>query len=246
MVSGEARFVPRLGGAALIAGSLGFIAVVSYLASSFGYPDVLDEPASKVLPALAAGGPSLRAAWLVYGAIPLALLVAGIASMPFIERGAGRMLARFGGAMMAVASVSMMVGLLRWPSIQWVLAERWQDATGDQREVYAAIFDGANTYLGNIFGEYIGEMLLAGWFVAIGIALRGMQRSRLGIGSIAMGIVVAVSAQRQLTDVVDPISDINNALLPVWLIVLGVVLWRDLRAPRPRSEMPLASVPSSV
>ena len=47
MVSGGARFVPRLGGAALIAGSLGFIAVFSYLASSFGYPDVLDEPASR-------------------------------------------------------------------------------------------------------------------------------------------------------------------------------------------------------
>jgi len=245
-VTGGTRFVPRLGGTALIAGSLGFIAIFSYLASSFGYPDVLDEPASTVLPALAAGGTSLRAAWLLYGAIPLTLLVAGIASMPFIERGAGRTAARFGGAMMAIASVSMMVGLLRWSSIQWVIAQRWPDATGDQRAVYATIFDGANTYLGNFFGEYIGETMLAGWFVAIGLALRGMHRSWLGIGSIGMGIVVALSAQRQLTQVVDPISDVNNALLPVWLIVLGVVLWRDLKAPRMPSEMPLVSVPSTV
>jgi hypothetical protein len=199
-----------------------------------------------VLPALAAGGTSLRAAWLLYGAIPLMLLVGGIASMPLIERGAGRTLARFGGAMMAVASVSMMVGLLRWPSIQWALADRWMDATSEQRAVYAAIFDAANTYLGNIFGEYVGETMLAAWFVAIGVALRGMQRSRLGAGSIGMGVVVALSAQRQLIHVVDPISNINNVLLPVWLIVLGVVLWRDLKAPRPQPEMPWASVQSTV
>jgi hypothetical protein len=246
MVSGRTPLAARLGGAALVAGSVGFIASFAYLASSFGYPDVLDQPASKVLPALAAGGASLRAAWLLYGAIPLVLLVAGIASMPLIERGSSRTLARYGGAMMALAAVSMMVGLLRWPSIQWALAERWMDATGDQRAVYATIFDGANTYLGNIFGEYIGETMLAGWFVAMGIALRGMQRSWLGHGSIAMGLVVAVSAQRQVTHAVDRISDLDNVLLPVWLIVLGVVLWRDLKPSRPRSEMPLASVPSTV
>ena len=238
------RVVSRLGGAALIGGSLGFIAIFSYLASTFGYPDVLDEPASKVLPALAEGGSSLRAAWLVYGAIPLALLVAGIASMPLIERGAGRTLARFGGAMMAIASVSMMVGLLRWPSIQWSLAERWANATADQRDVYATIFDGANTYLGNIFGEYIGETMLAGWFIAMGVSLRKMQRRYVGIGSIGMGMVVAISAQRQLTHLVDPIANLNNALLPVGLIVLGVVVWRDLKPLR--SEMPLVSVPSTV
>jgi hypothetical protein len=223
--------VSRIGGAALVAGSLGFVAVFAYLAMAFGYPDVLDEPASTVLPALTGG--SLRAAWLVYGALPLTLLVGGIASMPILER-RSRTLARFGGAFAAIAAVAMMIGLLRWSSIQWALAERWGDATVDQRAVYAAIFDGANTYLGNIFGEYIGETMLAGWFVTMGIALRG----RLGASSIAMGIVVVVSAQRQLTSFVDPIADVNNALLPAWLIVLGIVMWRS------RSETPLASVPS--
>lgn len=240
------RLLPRIGGAASIVGSLGFIAVFSYLASTFGYPDVLDEPASRVLPALVAGGTSLRAAWLIYGAIPLLVLVAGIASMSLLERGGGRALARFGAAFAMLAAVSMMVGLLRWPSIQWALAERWSSASGDQREVLAAIFDGANTYLGNIFGEYIGETMLASWFVSIGIALRGIERRWLGNGSIAMGVIVLVSAQRQLTHLVDPVSDANNFLLPVWLIVLGVVLWRDLKPPVTRIEMPSAFVPSSV
>ena len=246
MVNDDTHFVPRLGGAMFIAGSLGFMVVFSYLAATFGYPDVLDRQAEDVLPALAAGGFALRVAWLIYGAIPVTLLVGGIAAMPFLERGGGRTVARFGGAFAVIAAVSMMVGLLRWPSIHWALAERWGDASADQREIHAAIFDSANVYLGNMFGEYIGETALAGWFITMGIALRGIYCNWLGHGSVAMGIVVAVSAQRQLTHLVDPIADVNNVLLPMWLIVLGVVLWRDLRMPRSSSEMPLASVPSTV
>jgi hypothetical protein len=238
------RFASRLGGAALVAGSMGFVAVFSYLASTFGYPDVLDEPASEVLPALAAGGSSLRAAWLLYAAIPLTLLVGGLASMPLLERGGGRTLARFGGGVAVIASVSMMLGLLRWPSIQWALAERWIGSSAGQREVYATIFDGANVYLGNMIGEYLGETMLGGWFIAMGIALRGVQRSWVGNASIVMGIVVVVSAQRQLTHLVDPMADLDNVLLPVWLVVLGIVLWRDVSTQRSRSEMPLVSVPS--
>jgi hypothetical protein len=240
------RWMSRIGGGALVAGSLGFIAVFSCLAQTFGYPDVLDHAASDVLPAFAAGGSSLRAAWVLYGAIPLTLFIGGLISMQLLERGGGRTLARFGGAFATLAAMSMMVGLLRWPTIQWALAERWAEATGDQREVYAAIFDGANTYLGNVFGEYLGETMLAGWFVTMGAALRGLGHRRLGAGSFAMGLVVTISAQRQLTELVNPISEVNNLLLPVWLIVLGVVVWRDLKAAQPRPEMPLASVPSTV
>jgi hypothetical protein len=217
----------RIGGGALVIGSLGFVAVFTYLASTFGYPDVLDQHAADVLPALATGGTPLRVAWLIYGALPLTLLAGGIASMRLLERGGGQALARTGAVLATVAAFSMMVGLLRWPSIQWALAERWAAGTGEQREVYAAIFDGANTYLGSIFGEYLGEMMLAGWFATIGIALRGVRRPWIGTGSIVMAGVVAVSAQRQLTHVVDLIADANNLLLPAWLIVLGVLVWRE-------------------
>ncbi|HEY5933297.1 MAG TPA: DUF4386 family protein [Kofleriaceae bacterium] len=236
----------RFGGAALVAGSLAFVTVFSFLAATFGYPDVLDESAATVLPRLAAGGTPLRTAWLVYGAIPLTLLIGGLASMPLLERGGGRSLARVGGALAAVAALAMMVGLLRWPTLHWVLAERWQAATADQREVYGAVFDGANAYLGNTFGEYLGETMLAGWFIAMGIALRGFRRSSLGNGSVAAGVVALVAAQRQLTGIVEPVSDFNNLLLPVWLIVLGIVVWRDVKAPSSRSDMPWVSARSSA
>ncbi|MGE0867577.1 MAG: DUF4386 family protein [Kofleriaceae bacterium] len=237
MVSAQDRAIARIGGASLVIGSLGFVAVFSYLASTFGYPDVLDHPAEDVLPALSAGGSPLRTAWLIYAAIPLSLLVGGLASASLLERGGGRMLARFGVVFAVVSAIAMIIGLARWPSIQWALAERWEVATGEQRAVYAAMFDAANTYLGNIFGEYIGEMMLAGWFATIGLALRSTGRRWLGLGSIVMSAVLAISAQRQLTHLVDPIADLNNVLLPVWLVVVGVIMWR---APRSSADRQVA------
>ena len=241
------RAFDRIGGSALVVGSVGFVAVFWYLATAFGYPDVLDRPAHEVLPALAAGGSPLRVAWLLYGAIPMTLLVAGIASMPLLEAGGGRSLARLGGTFATLAAMAMMVGLLRWPSIQWALAERWASATADQRDVYAAIFDGANLYLGNLFGEFLGETMLASWFATLGVALRGAGRDRLGSAAMFMAAVTATSACRLITTAVDPVSALNNTLLPLWLVVLGVVLWLGDRAITPaRRETPSASVPSTV
>jgi hypothetical protein len=48
--------IVRAGGLALILGALAFLAVFSYLAARFGYPDVLDGVASEVLPRLLSTG----------------------------------------------------------------------------------------------------------------------------------------------------------------------------------------------
>ena len=58
---------------------------------------------------------------------------------------------------------------------------------------------------------------------------------RLGLAVVV--VVVAVSATAVAT---------GRTTVPMWLIVLGVVLWRDLKVPSSRSEIPLVSVPSSV
>jgi hypothetical protein len=49
-----------------------------------------------------------------------------------------------------------------------------------------------------------------------------------GYSGIAVGAIGFIAALRNMTDLVQPIAEINNAVLPIWLIVLGVVLvrWR--------------------
>ncbi|MBK8002565.1 MAG: hypothetical protein IPK12_01190 [Gemmatimonadetes bacterium] len=63
-----------MGGLALVLAAVLFIAVFSYLAATFHYPDVLDGPADQVLPNLLALGPTGRAVWALYGLIPLLLI----------------------------------------------------------------------------------------------------------------------------------------------------------------------------
>lgn len=215
------RNLERTGAIALLFGAAGFILIFFYLHSTFGYPEVLAHGAADVLPRLADGGSTLHHVWLLYAALPLTLLVAGIASMPLLEDGGGRGLARLGAAAAMLAAVAMMLGLLRWSSIHDVLAARWTTASPDQRETYAAIFDAANRYLGNLLGELLGELALAGWFACIGVALRRSERRVGGTLILVAAAIVAISALRQLTSVVAPIAALGNVILPLGLFVIA-------------------------
>ncbi len=223
--------VLKTAGVALIACSLGFIAVFSYLAAVFGYPDVLDHEAAQVLPRLAAGGGSLRAAWFVYSALPLGIVFAGAASARVLERG-GLRLRNVGVAAAGAAGIAMMIGLLRWPTIEWTLARHWQTAPAASRAALSAMFDASNLYLGNVFGEFVGEMCTSLWFVVLGIAFRRDGRRLLGNLGVGAGLLVAVAGLRNITAVVGPVAQINNLTLPLWLITLGVLFLRDGRRRR--------------
>ncbi len=50
-----------VGGLSLIVGAIAFVAVFSYLAAKFSYPEILDGAASDVLPRLRGGGARMRA-----------------------------------------------------------------------------------------------------------------------------------------------------------------------------------------
>lgn len=215
------RNLQRVGAMALFLGTAGFIGVFLYLRSVFNYPDVLDRGAAEVLPRLAAGGSKLRAAWLLYSALPLTVLIAGIASMPLLEDGGGRGLARLGAAAASLAAIAMLLGLVRWPSIHDVLASRWAMASAEQRETYAAIFDAANCYLGNLLGELLGELSLAGWFACVGVALRRSERRLGGAFMLAASAIVAVGALRRLTTAVAPVAALGHVVLPAGLLAIA-------------------------
>jgi len=217
----------RVGGVALIVGAVAFMAVFAFLAARFDYPGILDGPANVVLPRLLATGTSGRAAWALYAFLPLIWLPAGV--------GAYRALRRFyPGAMLlalqcaGLAAVSMMLGLMRWPSVHWHLAGLQATATAEQQQLIAAVFDGLNTYLGNYVGEFLGELgfntffLLSSWTLLRSrttptwVAVVGLTAA--GAGFLGMFRNVSVTAA--------PIAAVNNYLLPLWMIVFGVVLFR--------------------
>lgn len=231
----EARGTILAGGIALVGGALAFLGVFSYLAARFHYPEVLDGNAQDVLPALLATGAAGRTAWAFYGVLPLVFIPAGVSAFEALrERAAGPM--RVGALFAFLAAVSMMLGLLRWPSVHWELARAWGAAAEGDRVVLAAIFDGLNSYLGNFMGEFIGELSFSVFFVLSGISLLRHARAPrwLGWWGIATGVLGLIGMWRNVTQAVDAVAEVNNYLLPAWMIGFGV--WLVLASRRAARE----------
>ena len=128
----------------------------------------------------------------------------------------------------ALSAISMMLGLLRWPSIHWRLAELYVAADPAQQRVLEATFDGLNTYLGNYLGEFLGELAFSAFFVLSAWALLRSGRSArwLAVLGLLTGVLGWIGMFRNLTTAVAPVAAINNYLLPLWMIAMGVVLVR--------------------
>jgi len=218
----------RAGGAFLIAGALAFMGVFAFLAARFNYPQVLDGTAEHVLPSLLATGTTGRAVWAIYGFLPLIWIPAAVGAFQAlrpVREGSMRIAMLFA----VVSSVSMMLGLLRWPSIHWSLAEAYSTAGEAERAAIGSTFAGLNSFLGNYVGEFLGELAFSLFFLLTGFAMlaRGSRFPRwaayLGLTTAAAGLI---GMFRNVTDVVGPIAAVNNYLLPLWMIVFGVALFR--------------------
>jgi hypothetical protein len=228
MPAEDSRAAARTGGWSLIVAALGFIAVFSYLAARFDYPDVLDGAAADVLPRLFALGAAGRAVWAVYAFIPLLLIPAGIGAHAALRHAAPSAM-RAALAFAVIAAVSMLLGLARWPSVHWELARSYSTASPDARLGIDALFRGLNVYLGNYVGEFLGELALNAFFLLSAFALVRAGSRRVGYAGLVVGAIGLIAGFRNVTPAVAPIADVNNYLLPLWLIVLGVVLVRYTR-----------------
>jgi len=221
------RTVIRFGGLCLAGGAVAFLAVFSYLAARFNYPDVLDGPAATVLPNLLATGQQGRFVWAVYALLPLIWIPAGVAAyeaLAPVRRGPMRLALVFA----VVAALTMMLGLMRWPSVHWHLALAFGQAAPPEQAVLAAVFDGLNTYLGNYIGEFLGELSFSVFFLLTSVVWLRTPQVRKWIGWVGVGTAVLgiVGMFRNVTAIVGPVAALNNYLLPAFMIILGVALVR--------------------
>ncbi len=217
----------RVGGWSLILGAIAFMAVFGYLAARFDYPGILDGPAAAVLPRLLATGPAGRVVWTLYAFLPLIWIPAGVGAYMALRR------SHPGAVMVAahsavVAAIAMMLGLMRWPTIHWRVAELYATADPAQREVLDALYDGLNTYLGNYIGEFLGEMAFSTYFILTSWALLRARVVPRGVAVLGLvtGCAGLVGMFRNVFAGVATVASVNNYLLPAWMIVLGVVLVR--------------------
>ena len=224
------RRIVIVGGLSFVAAALAFVAVFTYLATKFDYPGVLDGAASEVLPRLIGGGTVMRAAWALYALLPLLLVPGAVATYFACPESRGRM--TLAVLFASLAALAMCLGLMRWPSIHWVLAEAYNQSGPDGRSTLAAVFTGLNLYLGNYVGEFLGELCLATFFLLSGFSLLAEEKFArwLGWSGIAFALLFVVGALRNVLALVQPVADVNNALLPLWMVVLGVSLMTSSRS----------------
>ncbi len=219
------------GGASFIVGALAFVGVFSYLAANFNYPDILDGSASEVLPRLREGGSVMRAVWAVYAFLPLLLVPGAVAALRACPSSPGRMTLAL--VVAATGAFAMCLGLMRWPSIHWALAEAYSNAGPETKSGLDPVFDGLNVYLGNYIGEFLGETALAAFFLLTGFSM--LEEARfpkwLGWAGVCFSLLFLIGAFRNVTSTVQVVADIDNALLPLWMIVLGAALiWYSRRS----------------
>jgi hypothetical protein len=225
----SSRTVIRLGGLCLAGGAVAFLGVFSFLAARFNYPAVLDGPAAAVLPNLLAMGDQGRAVWALYAFLPLIWLPASIAASEALG-GTHPGVMRLARAFALVAALAMMTGLMRWPTLHWHLATAFAAAAPTEQAVLGSLFDGLNTYLGNYVGEFLGELSFSLFFLLTSLAW--LQRPGLprwiGWLGLVTGAAGLIGMFRNLSTVVAPVAAVNNYLLPLFMIVLGVALarWR--------------------
>ena len=220
----QQRPVIIAGGLSLVVGALAFVSVFSYLAANFNYPDILDGSAAEVLPRLRAGGAMMRATWAVYALLPLLLVPGAVGTFVACPSSRGRMILALVAA--SLGALAMCLGLMRWPSIHWALAEAYAQSGADAKSSLSAVFLGLNLYLGNYIGEFLGEVCLAFFFLISGLSLVNEPRfpNWLGWCGVAFAALFVIGAFRNVSPVVQPVADINNGLLPLWMVVLGASL----------------------
>jgi hypothetical protein len=138
--------------------------------------------------------------------------------------------------------MAMMLGLLRWPSLHWELAEAFVSGDTAGRATIGAIFAAFNSYLGNFVGEFLGELSLNLFF----LISAGAMLSRgsgfplvLGLFGIFAACTGLIGMFRNAVDAVDPVAALNNYLLPLWMVAFGIGLLRA--GVRPASPVPAHS-----
>ena len=193
---------------AAVLANVGFTA----LGSIFNYPDVLDEPAGKVLADFRAHETAVSA-WF-------AVLALSAALMAPIAIGVGRLSSeramRIAVRVGIAAAVVQVIGLLRWPIL----------VPGYAADGNTSAFSTASDILGTAIGETLGYLLTATWTVLVIVALGRRYAGRwfqvLGTVSAAL-VVVGVLSPLGLP-VIDTANFVGYVLWSVWLIAFAVVI----------------------
>ena len=222
----------RLGGLVVLGESLLIFVPLVVLGAAIGWPGSLDDPAAVALPRLLDNETPVRVGYLAYLAYSVLFLPVAVIVTAWLtgarDRAKPLPLAIVIAVGMAVASTALRaVGIIRWLSTMFPLAERWRAASSDAaRETIAAQFAAMNDFGGSI-GEQLGVSLFAS--IWLGFTVVAMWRSAprwLSVTSALVALLVALPLVELAG--IDAASGllvtVGSTAINLWFLALGVMM----------------------
>ena len=110
----------------------------------------------------------MRAIWAIYAFLPLCLVPGAVGAYFACPASRSRMTVAL--VVASLGTFAMCLGLMRWPSIHWALADSYARSGAATQSSIEAIFAGLNLF-GNYIGEFLGETCLAAFFLLAGFSM---------------------------------------------------------------------------
>lgn len=222
---------PRLNGnkstgALLIIVPLVFTLMFTLLGSSFEYPDILRKPVGHVLERFTAGGSGLVALW--YGMFASALFFTALPVLVRRMYPERSLFLDLGVTFGVLAGLVQALGFARWVFLVPALAATNADPTSSEatRAAVTVVFDAFNRYAGMGIGEHLGYLFTALWTLTVALPLISCSRI-LGVTGVifAIGILAGLLEPAGFA-LAGTINAISYIAWSVWMVVLGVTVWR--------------------
>lgn len=217
------------------------LSIVPYLnlIATFDYDDILREPVEVVLTQFQAGGTSLIMTWFVFGLS--ALLLVPLTWLLFVAL--NRSDTPYLGAATVMGSLSGLVqavGLMRWVFVIPILAQSYEDPSLDvaHRAAVEVAYQVLNQYGGVAIGEHLGQTLMVGWTLGLGVAMLRSPWIPVWVGWWGLATVpLLLVGQSELLATSIPgfpvleLTPIGFTLWEVWLLLVGgSLVWRNPKA----------------
>ncbi len=206
------------------------------LIQTFGYDDILREPVDIVLTQFHAGGIRLILTWFAFGLaallfIPTSLLLHQVLDVqaqphhsPYLA---------IATPLGVLSGILQAVGLMRWVFVVPVLANLYTDpnASTTTRETVSVVYQVVHQYGGVVIGEHLGQTLLIGWTLGVGLAMRSSTLFKSWVAWWGLFTTpLLLLGQSELLATVIPgmpvveTTPIGFILWELWLLIVGISL----------------------
>lgn len=208
------------------------------LIQTFGYDDILREPVDVVLTTFHAGGTRLILTWFGFGLSALLFLPASVllqSVMTFSKHHDDSPHLAIATVMGASSGILQAVGLMRWVFVVPILADLYTNPTSSAttREAVSVVYQAVHQYGGVVMGEHLGQTLLIGWTLGVGLAMRSSSlfKSWVAWWGLFTTPLLLLGQSELLATVMPQIpiletTPIGFILWEVWLLMVGISLLR--------------------